>query len=209
MSNGKIKFYKNPHRSAAADSAVRQSYVPEYRKLGASPVELNSPEGTLNNMPQITDLNNPRLRSLSIRQSYAEQPDQNKDQTWSGVDGDIIDDLSDQQVLSLDPNAEMIDNNDYVSVESNSFMTKRDIDEAVLEQAVYESALDNLKSYPSDTYILFVNNVVVFVGSLKEVQNEAALLVFGEHKLSDGVAVPIDDIVVLKKVNIKVGLFLE
>jgi hypothetical protein len=46
-------------------------------------------------------------------------------------------------------------------------------------------------------------------GPKEEIEDQARALVFGEHEMCDGNPVPVDDIVILKRVKVKVGLFLE
>jgi hypothetical protein len=60
-----------------------------------------------------------------------------------------------------------------------------------------------------DDYLLLVDGTAICSGPMDEVQEQARGLVFGEHPLCDGEPIPVDDIVVIKRVKLKVGLFLE
>jgi len=158
----------------------------------------------------------------------------NLEQTWSGVDGEeIVDDLTEPS----DPNRQMVDNNDYVSaqalgvtedgdslpvyepeaddvveIEETSFMTQNELQH--MEQADHSSESEQYLSAVVDSleegeYLLLVNGSAVCSGPLEGVQDQARGLLFGEHPLCEGNPMPVDDIVVLKKVKLKVGLFLE
>src|ERR1035441_7845992 len=122
MSSTKVKVYKNPERNRPADF---KPYVPQYQFRGLEPEEYHSPlsPGYASKFakPQPLPKDNPRAPKLAVRrQPYAEPTPSpigrgrgllpnvgnNLEQTWSGVDGEIIDDLTEP----LDPEQEMIDN---------------------------------------------------------------------------------------------------
>lgn len=234
--NGKVKVYKNPDRNKPANL---KPYVPQYQQLGVEPAEYNSPLGPGNRVslakPVPLERNdNPRIKRPMISQPYAEavpspvgrgkgplpNVGNNMEQTWSSVDGEIIDDISE---ADSDSNQAMIDNNDFVSaaalglpedtlleVEDVSeekpakpFLTEDDLQDAIKKDSDF-SELENLSE---GEYVLMVTGTVVGYGSLEEIQEEARALVFGEHPSWDE-PVSIDDIVVLKRVPIKIGLFL-
>jgi len=228
MSNDKVKVYKNPARSN--EPVVRQPYIPQYQVLGLEPDEHERktlPANVLIAQGGSSD-DNPRTRRPSIRLPYAEAADtsqlgndpipnvgNNMEQTWSSIDGEIIDDIT-GEVVPLSDSNELIDNNDYVSVEKLSdkeesvpdeqkpFMTVGDLIEVVDED------VDNdLLKIPDDQYILILKGKIFHIGSMKEVEELTSALVFGELPLPDGKPIPIEDIIVLKKIKLKVGLFLE
>jgi hypothetical protein len=227
MSNGKIKLYKNAARRSDDNTPVRQEYVPQYKIRGVTPEQIESrtfPGKVLLAEGNSSD-DNPRIRIPSIRQPYAEVAESsnilgndpipnvgnNMEQTWLYVDNDMVDDISGEDVDKLDKNAPIIDNNDIVSVPGTqempldyekSFMTEQDL-QSVMNDS---SDLSNLKD---DSYILIVCGNIISIGEMDNIQETASSLVFGEHQLCDGEPVPIEDIVVLKKVKLKVGLFLE
>jgi hypothetical protein len=58
-------------------------------------------------------------------------------------------------------------------------------------------------------YLLIVNGVPLCSGPKEEIEEQAKALVFGEHEMCDGNPVPDDDIIIIKRVPIKIGLFLE
>jgi len=193
------KIYKNPDRNK---KETYKKYVPQYQILGIEPEEVKS--SVIDNL-QITKtqdlpLTNPRAKRLPVRQPYAEVSKNpigrgkdivpnignNMEHTWSSVDGEIIDDLS------VDNTQNIIDNNDYVT------------DQALNEQA----KIDENQTYDGE-YFLLVNSEIISIGSFEEIQQEVKEVLFGEHKKFPGQSLPLDDIMVLKKIKIKMGVFLE
>jgi hypothetical protein len=250
MSNtGKVKLYKNKARVNQPTSL--KPYVPQYQLMGVEPEELHGKSEV--SIPPIVNRislpkDNPRAPRSLIQQPYAEtvpspigrgrgllpNVGNNMEQTWSGVDNEIIDDIE------LDPNHPMIDNNEFVSATSlglpegtaedmveveeedlpefqaqstfpvddtvkKTFLTENELQDALKE----EYLLTVLQQLEEEEYLLMVDGVSVCSGPLDEVQLQTRALVFGEHPLCDGNPIPIDDIIVLKRVKIKIGLFLE
>lgn len=256
--NGKIKLYKNPDRRRPENL---KPYVPAYQLMGVEPEEYTSPTSPAYigkvNRPAPLPKNNPRAPKTPVAQPYAEpipspvgrgrgllpNVGNSMEQTWSSVDGDIVDDLN------LDPNQELIDNNDYVTPEAlglppdgedmvvegyqagdgedepqaaspgyvqnplppegvakkKNFLTADELQNALKEE--YLTSV--LKSLAEDDYLLIVGENAVCSGPLEDIQDQARGLVFGEHPLCGGNPMPLDDIIILKRVKVKVGLFLE
>lgn len=66
------------------------------------------------------------------------------------------------------------------------------------------------KSESSKDYIVILNNSIIFKGSFSETEDEVSKLILGEHKLcKNNEPYDKDKVLVFKKVNIKVGVFLE
>lgn len=221
--NGKIKVYRN---KARAQQETFTPYVPQYQKFGIEPEEYKSPTLTpgYTLAVQKTAPSQEHVRGVkpAIRQSYAEavpspvgrgrgplpNVGNNVEQTWSSVDGEIEDDISD-----VDLNHPMIDNNEYVTdeafglenkLESNHYMTKSVMEEAIQNDNVFEA----IKELEEDTYLLMMKNVNICAGPLEYIQEQTTALVFGEHEMYQGNPIPIDDIIVIKRVKLKVGVFL-
>src|SRR6202020_218615 len=57
-----------------------------------------------------------------------------------------------------------------------------------------------------DSYLLIVAGTPLCSGPLDEIQEQATLFVFGEHSLCEGQPVPLEDIIVIKRVKVKTGL---
>lgn len=242
--DGKTKTYKHPERGKPANY---KPYVPQYQVHGKEPSEYHGavvPSGLPAARPS-TD--NPRLKRAAVRQPYApatESPigrgrgpipnvGNNMEQTWSssGVDGEIIDDLSGE---GLDPNHPMVDNNEFVSDQALGFQAgpmaneiqtppprgqvvfesegapSQDTEEASYQSAqVTDDLLPILNDLTDDAFLLIVTGVPLCSGPKEEIEDQARALVFGEHEMCDGNPIPVDDIIILKRVKVKVGLFLE
>ena len=219
--NSNTKTYKN---AARRHPEKPSKYVQQYQSLGVTPEEYKSP------IPlgsYIAVAKNPlasrgesRHRPL-VRQPYAEAVDptlgvvkgpipnvgNNIEQTWPGGTGDVIDDLNlDDKV---DPNHPMIDNNDFVSEQALEPLIR--FDETLIEGPVEykKDEMDSvLQSLSEEEYILLVDGAPVCSGPCSFVQEQTRALVFGEHAEYKQ-PVSVDDIMVFKKVKIKVGVFLE
>jgi len=238
--NGRVKTYKNKART---QTPVVQPYVPQYQLHGIEPQQHQGFVGStiapvVAGNPQPGTLNNPRVRKPGIRQPYAAvvpspvgrgrgpvpNVGNNMEHTWSSVDGEIVDDIS-----GVDPEHEMVDNNELVSHEAFGPPPATSVKAAVkvgpplqftmapgeaqeFEQTVSESTdelLPIVHDLEEGAYLLIVDGVPVCSGPMEEIQDQARALVFGEHEMCDGNPVPPDDIIILKRVPVKVGLFLE
>lgn len=218
--NDKVKFYKNPARNNRENF---KPYVPQYQIMGVEPIERPAFVGgeealTVSNTP--TDTNNTKNRVSGIRQPYAEAVESpigagrgplpnvgnNIEQTWSSVDGGVVDDLE------LD--TEMIDNNDVVSDTALGIKNSTDpyqyLSENDLKSVLASSYLQEfLSKMEEGEYLLLLNNEVICSGPESYIEEQTTALVFGEHEAFMGVSIPIDDIMVVKKVPIKVGVFFK
>ena len=215
MSNKEIKIYKNPKRTE--DVAVSK-YVPQYQVMGIEPQEYKS--AVVSNNTAVVkkhSTENPRIRP-PINQPYANvdvtfpvgkgstpNVGNNMDHTWSSVDSQIIDDISHEYPTS--PDHPMIDNNEYVSsdafnLESNQLPTSfEDINE--------DEVVPILKDLDPKSYLLLVKGTPICSGPASEIEDQVRALIFGEHELSGGIPISEEDLIVIKKVTIKVGVFLE
>lgn len=237
--NGKIKVYKNPARNRPD---AHKPYVPQYQLMGVEPEEYKSPLSPGYKISKATGSpDNPRTPRPALRQPYAEAVDSpigrgrgplpnvgnNIEQTWSSVDGQLVDDISHE----LDPNHPLVDNNDFVSNEAlglpedaplevdqeedisvpdveaqdKSFLSGNELQQA-LNSELLQKIIHDLEE---DSYLLIVNGDVICSGPLDYIQENTRALVFGEHELTHGNPVSVDDIVVIKRVKLKVGVFLE
>jgi hypothetical protein len=223
-----IKIYKNPARK---NPQPFQRPVPFYQEMGIEPEESPFNRSTGQRVPvksaaaksALTGLqglpnDNPRATRPLMRQPYAETTPSplgrgrgplpnvgnNVEQTWSAVDGELIDDLQ------LDPNQPMIDNNDIVDPPSwEASEEQLEVVETVPEQADIQLLGPLLSSLEEDDYVLLMDNIVFCSGPMEEVQEQARQLIFGDHPAFKDAPVPVDTLMVLRKVKIKLGLFLE
>lgn len=238
--DGKVKIYRNPARKAGE---AHKPYIPQYQLMGVSPEEYKSPLAPGYNMGKVApakpSVANPRLPRPVLQQPYAEAVSSpigrgrglipnvgnNMEQTWSSVDGEITDDISE-----IDPNHPMIDNNEFVSAAAFGELDEADLplvsfpDEPKLvtestktflsgdelQNGLKNEYLTTLVSQlDEEEYLLLVGGEPVCSGPDSFIQEQTRDMVFGEHELYHGNPVSIDDIVVLKRVKIKVGVFLE
>lgn len=225
-----VKTYKNRRRN---QPEKHSNYIPQYKVLGIEPSEYRSavvPENTKVAAPK--EAAN-RARKVGVRQPYAASVPSpvgrgrgpipnvgnNVEHTWSSVDGDIVDDLNGQ----LDPNHPMVDNNDYVTPGALGLppeeynMTNAvqqpqfEFDDAPQEDSFpkNEDLFPVVRDLEDSAYLLIVDGVPICSGPKEEIEEQARALVFGEHELCDGTPIPSDDIVIIKRVPVKIGLFLE
>lgn len=240
----KVKVYKNPARNRPESHTP---YVPQYQLMGVEPEEYKSPLAPGYKPPVAThpQKENPRSPRPMIRQPYAEaipspvgrgrgllpNVGNNMEQTWSSVDGEIVDDIS-QPVDSH----QLIDNNEFVSAaalglpeemveeelpqldevahpprkqftaeQPQSFLTQDQLQEALNQ----DELVGIIKQLEEDDYLLLVGGQAVCSGSQEQVEEEARSLIFGEHEAFGNNPVSIDDIIVIKRTKIKYGVFLE
>lgn len=232
MNDKKVKIIKNLERN---DTVTYKPYVPQYKVHGIIPGEHHSGSGVVfSNRMQIATptplpLDNPRVKRPLIRQEATtiNSPSikitgsvpnigNNMDHAWSSIDGEIIDDLSGE----IDSNHIMIDNNEFVSNQALGFQNGATVDDLIKKQEVKSFTLegelqndDNLSSILSsleeESYLLIVSGVPVCSGPMEEIQDQARSLVFGEHEMCDGNPISIDEIFIVKRIKVKIGLFLE
>lgn len=218
-----VKVYKNKNRGSLE---VRKTYVPQYKVIGVEPTEVTNsanfkPSNNINISESHSQPNdNPRTRRVGIRQPYAAPSTSpigvsrgavpnvgnNMEHMWSSIDGEIVDDLN------IDSDHPLIDNNDYVSNEAFGVFNEKNestLSKKVTVESVPDDTISLIYNLPEGDYLLFASGVAVCMGPVKEIQEQARLLVFGDHKLCDGTPIPAEDIVVIKRAPIKIGLFLD
>lgn len=179
------KIYRNPERNKPQ---AHQQYVPQYKSLGVKPVQQPSRIVEGNNAKPVFTGDNPRLKIpvFDVKQSMLPNVG-----------------AEDWMEENVDPNHPMIDNNEFVSYQSLGAQDPSTIPEN------NEDLLPFLHSTEEGVYTLIVGNTIVKQGSLQEVEAEASLFIFGEHEFCNGNPVPVEEILILKKIRIKTGLFLE
>lgn len=154
----------------------------------------------------------------------------NMEHTWSSVNEEIVDDLTGNS--ALDPDHEMIDNNEFVTAQAlglkeelpmldeiahpsqkifnpKTFLSQDELNRVMKTQESQDDLFSIVQDLEENAYLLIVNGVAVCSGPFEEIQDQARALVFGEHELCDGNPIPAEDLVILKRAAIKVGLFLE
>lgn len=238
MPDDKIKYYKNKARADKDiyQPYVPQYQVmgiepSEIKSAVSSPLNVQV-------IPPVPTEDNPRTRKVGIRQPYAVPTPSpignggvpnignNMEHAWSSDGDEIIDDLFYQNLDEVLDNRPMIDNNDYISDVALGLLDLAPVEELpsldevaipIAKQFVSskettsetDDIYDILYSLSENDYLMIVSSVAVCSGKLEDVQEQARLLVFGDHELCDGHPVPLEDILIIKRAPIKVGLFLE
>lgn len=139
----------------------------------------------------------------------------NIENTWSGMDDMVMDEEG--EFTEVDANHLMIDNNfddekNYVGIPQTIKGAPKlqiQMDQMIHEEdtvTVFDAAQLNV-AY--NEYVLAVKGEIISTGLLDQIQEEVRELVFGEHSVSEGNIVSTDDIIVLKRIKIKVGVFIE
>lgn len=149
----------------------------------------------------------------------------NLEHTWSSVDGEIIEEELIDDVSNQFEDQQMIDNNDFVSDRAlntdmhgsidlsmgrnQSFMTEQELKNALSQDShsAIETSLSGSNISENDL-ILMVKDSVFAIGDKEKIELIVKDLIFGEHPVCNGIPVSADDMLVLRSVPIKVGVFL-
>jgi hypothetical protein len=107
----------------------------------------------------------------------------------AGVDDDVF---GEDGKLNVDMSGHIIDNNDEVDF---GFGSKRQVQQT-----------QSSKIPETNEYILMIFGKVILSGSLNLVEERVKSVIYGQAK--EFASVSVDDIVVLKRVSIKVGVFI-
>lgn len=113
-------------------------------------------------------------------------PDQD---TILGMDTESID--SDGKL----ENAHMIDNNDYVNFD--------------FEVPVQKKTGQEILSPKIGDFLLLISGKAVMSGTFSEIENRVKLIMYNEDPSFSGEKLSINDMVVLKRVNVKAGIFID
>jgi hypothetical protein len=230
MTDKAIKIYRNPERHVP-DKV--KPYTPQYVIEGKDPVPYQKAKISGNAIvmakPNPLPIDNPRARRVPLQQPYAvpahspignsglPNVGNNMEQTWSSVDG-MVDDLSE-----IDLNQPLIDNNETVSAQALGYQSGFTADNlqtpAMQGQVVIEQATPVLSSgedlFPvlhdleDNSFLLIVSGVPICSGPQTEIEDQAKALVFGEHEMCGGSPIPVEDLLIVKRVKVKVGLFFD
>ena len=190
------------------------------------------------NMPVVLKTDKPKrkVKKSMVRQDYAEITSPHSDMgrssspnvgnnfehTWTYIESDEMDDeliLADEKI---DPNQPLIDNNDYVNipsditddmlkkVKSKNYLNQQDLSKIIEDEKDNDNLVNALKEnlIEENQYVILVDGNIFNIGNVEEVQEIVKELVFGEHELCNGKPIPVNNIVVIKRVKINVGVFL-
>lgn len=222
----KSKYFKNPERGQIKPF---QPYVPQWQLWGREPTEAgkipnNVAQQTTKHAPFVSYLspkiqpaptigqNVPFAEEVSANLGHAPLPNigNNVENTWAGIDGMTIDN---EDVTEVDINKTMIDNN-YDDPRNYNSIPKV-LKQPPEPQRSQDNSNDMIESDTGyldiglDDAVLVVCGEIISIAPLSSIEEEVRSLVFGEHPLSKTNNITIDDILVLKRIKIKVGVFLE
>jgi hypothetical protein len=223
---GKVKVYKNPARNKPD---AFKPYIPQYQINGIEPQEYKSPlaPGYPTEIAKPSS-DNPRQPRPVIRQPYAEaipspigrgrgllpNVGNNMEQTWSSVDGEIVDDLTE----APPEDESLVDNNEYVTNEALGLPPEAPLvveydepsDEESEDSVEADGWLYQAICHMNDgEYLLMIKGQPIIAAPLDQIRTMVQELVYGEHADYKDNPVPVDDILVIKKAKIEVGVFLE
>ena len=190
--SGKVKLFKNSARNTPDDEEI-SAYVPQYQLSGIEPKHIGSMKDAhliMSSTPK-HDLNNPRIKRVPVIRDYAVEEDADV-----GVGtGSTIPNVGN----SMEHSWSSIDDEPIVEEDYEVVQPKEDVH--------VEESSNDISSLKDNSYIILVGGKVISVGTFKNIQQEVSDLVLGKHKLISEY-IDVKDIIVLKKVNIKVGVFL-
>ena len=219
------KFYENPQRAKNEQNRPAYTpYVPQYKLHGIEQEDMRAMNDRrrfntsnqallIKGKPNLFEQNSPAPISRNV--PFAEVPTNdhpkvsnmpnvgnNIENTWAGLDGEVIDDIG---LNEYNDQSHMIDNNDYVEIDQYAQSPSAVIPTPAItiDSNVTAPILQN------DEYLLAIDGTIIATGSFDFIENEVKALVFGDHQLCKGKAIPADDLTVLKKIQIKVGVFIN
>lgn len=171
---------KNPLR---ATPKTQVPYEPEHARKGLVVQEapVNTMGSAVFSSSKKRDLNPPMAQEMFV-----------------GVDGDNLDEEGENIPFE---NGHVIDNNDYVNLGYDSTPTAAAVEPEPLE--------DNVAAPQVGDYILMVLGKLVTSGPIEKIQSRVKNIMYGEDAAFSSLEISMDDIVVLKRVNIKVGIFID
>lgn len=220
------KFYENPQREKSQKSSVvYKPYVPQYQVHGIERDETYAltDRRRFGNQKPVLVKGNPNMFSgnehisrnvpfaetsvMPQRTSNIPNVGNNIENMWAATDNEIIDDIG----LEIDESAPMIDNNDFIDIEEVAVQEHQRY--APTASAPAQHTVSEAASLPitlqDDEYLLAVGETIIATGPLNFIEGEVKDLIFGDHVLCEGQAIPADELMVLKRVKIKVGVFIN
>ena len=146
-------------------------------------------------------IKNPTRHTPSVRSKYEPEyvrlnrdPIVHPTDMYASVD-DIPFDENDEPI---DTQGHIIDNNDFVSFGEAPPAPRR------------EEPRETQSTTPEvGEYILMVLGKLIASGSLEDIEKRVKAIIYGEDQSFSGLEVGLDDIVVLKRVALKIGVFID
>lgn len=196
MSDKTDNIIRNPDRNAKQQQTP---FEPEYVRLGKEPIKME------------------KKQAPTLLTSKQETRD------FASVDGVIFDENDNE--VKVEP-GHVIDNNDWVFPPDVPVKRVYDGTRPISKDGkVWEEATMSNRSVSQEKttetkstiqgqpqvgeYILLVFGKIVHTGKLNEVEGISRAILYGENEQFIGTEVKVDDIVVLKRVGINVGIFID
>lgn len=182
---------KNPFRSIPK---TQTKYEPEYVRHGITPK--NAPE-------TIATVAIPASRKRDLNSTIQ----QLVPEVFNSINGQDFD-IDGNEILF--ETGHIIDNNEFVSFgyAPNQIPQTIEIQTPFVVEAATPEKQDNTTPQVGE-YILMVRGKLITTGNLDKVEKIVRGIIYGENKEFIGQGILVDDIVVLKRVDIKVGIFVE
>lgn len=174
---------KNPARDIPKS---HKKYEPEYQRMNKLPI---------------------------IKEESIEMPRQIIDDTFMSVDNSFVDeDGNDQQI----PDGHIIDNNDFVDFGIKNdegpinIITKPKLQKVQNKENIKSTTKNYENNAPEiGDFILMVFGKIITSGNLGFVESKIKSIIYNEDPQFSETEVKEDDIVVLKRVGIKIGVFID
>jgi hypothetical protein len=171
---------KNPNRNNNSQIPV---YEPEWVRLGKKPIQIQMPRKTI-----------PLVKSS--------KNDEKRD--FSSLNGAIFDEEGKEIKVEQ---GHIIDNNDYVFPPS---MTNSHQAQPKTQQEDPKNEQETVQGQPKvGEYILLVLGKIIHTGSIDQIESVARAILYGENEQFIDQEVKVDDIVILKRIGINVGIFID
>ena len=124
------------------------------------------------------------------------------DDVFAGVDGEVYD----LDGVKFATNGQMIDNNEYVWTPEAATPANHQTAPKTPQAAKQPTATPSAPQIGN--YILMVSGKIILSGNLSLVESKVKDILYGDDVEFAAQNITADDIVVLKRVNIKVGVFI-
>lgn len=219
MSNSKL--IKNQERGKTTPF---KAYVPQYQLRGISPLpppgevksELAStkklPFGTYflpksqKNRPYPTTNNLPYAEmGATPFNSTLPNVGNNSEVAWAGMDAMLMDEEGNTVNQDDLDSQKLIDNNWEQNFRPPIQILEEESDEVEMMMVSDTSQLN----IGYDEFVLAIRGEIISTGPLDEMQQEVRALVLGGHPFTAGEPVEVNEIVLLKRVSVKVGVFID
>lgn len=207
---------------------VKSAMVPEDVKVATKPQQLNP---RLPKPPLRQPYADPSPSPVGRGKAPLPNVGNNIEHLWttSGVDEGTVNDMGD---LEIDEDHPLVDNNDVVadlayklpptSLQSEWYESSSDDDTAddnltipsneeteTSNDASEVDLVSIVRDLEEDDYLLLASGIPICSGPHQEIEEQAKAMFFGEHEVCNGKPISDSDIIIIKRVSIKVGLFIE